>query len=112
VADVAAALAYCHWQGVAHGDVKPENMLAGDDGRVRLVDFSVSQLLGSGGAGAVAPPQLLAADGEQVPPAAAPAPPQPSGPGGEAGGFVRRQSVDIARTPGSSPPRRRWDARV
>jgi serine/threonine protein kinase len=43
VADVAAALAYCHWQGVCHGDVKPENMLRGADGRVRLTDFSVSQ---------------------------------------------------------------------
>ena len=43
VADVAAALAYLHWQGVCHGDVKPENMLRGADGRVRLTDFSVSQ---------------------------------------------------------------------
>ncbi len=43
--DVAAALAYCHWQGVVHGDVKPDNMLAGADGRVRLIDFSVSQML-------------------------------------------------------------------
>ncbi len=43
VADVGAALAYCHWQGVCHGDVKPENMLRGADGRVRLTDFSVSQ---------------------------------------------------------------------
>ena len=43
VADVAAALAYLHWQGVCHGDVKPDNMLRGADGRVRLTDFSVSQ---------------------------------------------------------------------
>jgi serine/threonine protein kinase len=43
LADVAAALAYCHRQGVSHGDVKPENMLRGADGRVRLTDFSVSQ---------------------------------------------------------------------
>jgi len=43
VADVAAALGYLHWQGVCHGDVKPENMLRGADGRVRLTDFSVSQ---------------------------------------------------------------------
>jgi serine/threonine protein kinase len=43
VADVADALRYCHWQGVCHGDVKPENMLSGADGRVRLTDFSVSQ---------------------------------------------------------------------
>ena len=43
VADVAAALSYLHWQGVCHGDVKPDNMLRGADGRVRLTDFSVSQ---------------------------------------------------------------------
>ena len=43
VADVADALRYCHWQGVCHGDVKPDNMLSGADGRVRLTDFSVSQ---------------------------------------------------------------------
>ena len=52
VADVAAALAYCHWQGVAHCDVKPDNMLTGSDGITRLIDFSVSQLLPPpGGAG-------------------------------------------------------------
>jgi [calcium/calmodulin-dependent protein kinase] kinase len=45
VADVAAALAYCHWQGVAHCDVKPDKLLTGSDGITRLIDFSVSQLL-------------------------------------------------------------------
>ena len=49
MADVCAALSFCHWQGVAHGDVKPENMVRGGDGAVRLIDFSVSQLLGDGG---------------------------------------------------------------
>jgi len=43
--DVAQALQHCHWQGVCHGDVKPDNLLAARDGSVRLIDFSVSQLL-------------------------------------------------------------------
>ena len=57
VADVAAALAYCHWQGVAHCDVKPDNMLTGGDGVTRLIDFSVSQLL---------PPQSGSGSGDNL----------------------------------------------
>jgi len=85
---------------VAHGDVKPENMLVGGDGRVRLVDFSVSQLLGGG------------VEGEEARDGAAAAPPDGpqgadarGGDGGERGSRSSRgsgrTSNDVARTPGA-----------
>jgi calcium/calmodulin-dependent protein kinase I len=36
------ALAHCHAQGIAHLDVKPDNLLIGPDGQVRLCDFGLA----------------------------------------------------------------------
>eukprot|EP00953_Heterococcus_sp_UTEX-ZZ885_P023739 13036-Heterococcus_DN1.PRE.1 len=41
-AQVAEALIYCHSKHVIHRDVKPENLLLGYDGEVRLADFGWS----------------------------------------------------------------------
>ncbi|MBN8482305.1 MAG: protein kinase [Xanthomonadales bacterium] len=44
--DVCAAVQYAHGQLVVHRDLKPGNILVGDDGTVRLLDFGIARLLG------------------------------------------------------------------
>jgi serine/threonine-protein kinase len=48
VEQIAAALDYCHTQGVLHCDVKPTNILAGEQGELYLSDFGLARLVGAG----------------------------------------------------------------
>jgi serine/threonine protein kinase len=42
-----AALAYVHDRGIAHGDLKPSNLLLRAPGAVVLADFGIAQLMGA-----------------------------------------------------------------
>lgn len=46
VADVLEALEHAHLRGVVHRDVKPANVILGEDGHARLTDLGVARVLG------------------------------------------------------------------
>jgi serine/threonine protein kinase len=50
--EVGSALAAAHRLGIVHGDVKPGNVLIGDDGAARICDFGIADALGEATLGA------------------------------------------------------------
>lgn len=45
---IAKTLKFCHENGVAHRDVKADNVLIGKQGRLKLIDFAYSHMLDDG----------------------------------------------------------------
>jgi hypothetical protein len=43
VAQVAEALGYAHRKGVVHRDVKPSNIMVGDDGTAKVMDYGIAR---------------------------------------------------------------------
>jgi hypothetical protein len=43
--DACAGLAYAHRAGVAHLDVKPENLIRHDDGALKILDFGIARVI-------------------------------------------------------------------
>ena len=62
---VCQALRYAHGHGVLHQDIKPGNLLVSADGRVHLVDFGLSAMVG--GLDASALPRLAVTNGYTAP---------------------------------------------
>ena len=56
-AQVAAGLAYAHERGILHRDVKPQNIMVMEDGRVKILDFGLAKKTGVA---------LHRADGQQL----------------------------------------------
>jgi serine/threonine-protein kinase len=44
IQEVAEGLDYAHFQGVVHRDVKPSNIIIGEDGHAKIADFGIAQL--------------------------------------------------------------------
>jgi serine/threonine protein kinase/Tol biopolymer transport system component len=63
-AQVAAALAAAHEQGVAHLRLQPESILLGGDGRARVLDFGLAALAGTASSPYRAPEQSDGAAGD------------------------------------------------
>ena len=42
---LAAGVRYLHYQNVIHGDIKPQNLLVGEDGTVKIADFGISKMV-------------------------------------------------------------------
>ena len=67
VPQICDALQYAHDQGIVHRDIKPENILLDRQGRVKVADFGLAKLVGTGAGGSPLTPALSPRGGEGGP---------------------------------------------
>ncbi len=58
VPPICEALQYAHDKGIVHRDIKPENLLLDRDGRIKIADFGIASLVGTGGESSGTPPYM------------------------------------------------------
>ncbi|NOS72889.1 MAG: protein kinase [Verrucomicrobia bacterium] len=51
VPKICEALQFAHERGIVHRDIKPENILLDKQGRVKIADFGIAKIIGTGAAG-------------------------------------------------------------
>ncbi len=49
VKEISKGLSYAHERGIAHGDIKPENILINEDRKIKLADFGLAKILKQSG---------------------------------------------------------------
>jgi serine/threonine protein kinase len=58
VPPICEALQYAHEKGIVHRDIKPENLLLDRDGRIKIADFGIASIIGTGGEASGTPPYM------------------------------------------------------
>jgi serine/threonine-protein kinase len=73
-----SALAYAHARGVLHRDVKPQNMLIGTNGVLKVVDFGIAKVIGGDASLATMPGDILGTPAYMAPEQVNGSPPAPA----------------------------------